>query len=474
MRRAFAVGLACLLLVPAEGLRAQFGFTDVFKPAEFTARRAKVMERIGNGIAVIQGSAEYPGFVKFRQNAQFHYLTGVEVPRAVLVIDGKAHKSTLYLPPKGRLANSEGPILIPDDDALRITGVEQVAFRDSVIPALTVLASEGRPFYAPFRSESRLAGATAQSKSFDAANLADPLDGQHSREWALVDKLKSLSGGKDVQDLDLILDALRVIKSPAEIAVMRESARIAQLGIMEAMRSARPGMYEYELAAVADYEFRRHDAQGFAYFALVSTGTNAAWPHYHMTSSKLGPSELVLFDYAPDYKYYQSDVTREFPSNGKFTPRQREMYTIYLRLYKALETSIKTKVAPREIIKEAVVKMDRIMAGFTFTDPKIKEAAERFVNGYRNPTRNSLGHFLGMETHDVSMPYETLQPGMVFTIEPALTIPDERVYVRLENVFLITETGYENLSTLAPEEPEAIERLMREEGIGKQRPKVVP
>jgi Xaa-Pro aminopeptidase len=79
-----------------------------------------------------------------------------------------------------------------------------------------------------------------------------------------------------------------------------------------------------------------------------------------------------------------------------------------------------------------------------------------------------------METHDVSTPYETLQPGMVFTIEPALTIPDERVYVRLENVFLITETGYENLSTMAPEEPDAIERLMREEGIGKQRPKVIP
>lgn len=475
MRRALAACLVLSLSVPGASLRAQFGFTDAFKPAEFAARRAKVMERIGNGVAVIQGSAEYPGFVTFRQNAQFHYLTGVEVPRAVLVIDGQAHSSTLFLLARNeRSERSEGPVLVPGEDTRRITGIEQVVVRDSVISVLSRLAREGRPLFAPFRAESRIAGATAQSKNFDAANAADPLDGQHSREWALVEKLKSLSGGKDVQDLDPILDQLRMIKSPAEIVVMRESARIAELGIMEAMRSARPGMYEYELAAVADYEFRRHAAQGFAYFALVSAGTNAAWPHYHMTASKLGPSELVLFDYAPDYKYYQSDVTRMFPSSGRFTARQREMYTIYLRLYKALESSIKTKVAPRDIIKEAVGKMDKIMAEFRFTDTKIKEAAERFVGGYRNnPTRNSLGHMVGMETHDVSAAFETLQPGMVFTIEPALTIPDERIYIRLEDVLLITETGVENLSTLAPEEPGAIEKLMREEGIGK-RSRVVP
>ena len=197
---------------------------------------------------------------------------------------------------------------------------------------------------------------------------------------------------------------------------------------MEAMRSAHPGMYEYQLAALADYEFRNNGAQGEAYFALASTGTNAAWPHYHALKSQLGPSELVLFDYAPDYKYYQSDVTREFPSNGKFTPRQREMYTIYLRLYQALETSMKPRVAPRDIIKDAVVKMDKVMADFKFADPKIKEAAVRFVNGYRNRQSGSLGHMVGLETHDVSSPYDVLLPGMIFTLEPALTIPDERVY----------------------------------------------
>ena len=463
---------ALLVVITATPIAAQQpfmqGFTDAFTPAEFAARRARVMEKIGDGIAVIQGSAEWPGYVAFRQNAQFFYLTGVEAPRAVLVIDGKSRKSTLILPPTYRLANSEGPMLVANDDARRITGIEQVVSKDSVIAVLTRIASEGRPFYAPFRSESRNAGAKEQSSGFDRANAMDPLDGRLSRERILADKLKALSG-KETQDLDPILDALRMIKSPAEIAAMREAARIAQMGLMEAMRSAHPGMYEYQLAAVADYEFRNANAQGAAYFALASTGTNAAWPHYHATSGKLGASEMVLFDYAPDYKYYQSDVTREFPSNGKFSPRQREMYTIYLRLFQAIEQSMQTGIAPRDISKAAAVKMDTIMAHFTFTDPKIKEAAQRMVESYRTPRGNSLGHMVGMETHDVSAPFEVLQPGMAFALEPALTIPEERVYIRIENVYLVTERGVENISTMAPVEPDAIEKLMKEMGIGKKR-----
>ena len=469
MRRCLVALVATIAATPVVAQQPFMqGFTDAFAPAEFAARRAKVMTRIGNGIAVIQGSAEWPAYLAFRQNAQFFYLSGVEAPRAVLIVDGKTRKSTLILPPTYRLANSEGPMLVANDDARRITGIDEIASRDSVIAILSRLASEGRQLYAPFRGESRNAGAKEHSSGFDAANAADPLDGRLSRERILVDKLKALSG-KDVQDLDPILDALRMIKSPAEIMVMREAARIAQMGLMEAMRSAHPGMYEYQLAAIADFEFRNANAQGIAYFALASTGTNAAWPHYHATTGKLGASEMVLFDYAPDYKYYQSDVTREFPSNGKFTPRQREMYTIYLRLFQAVETSMRTGVAPRDISRAAAVRMDTIMAHFIFTDPKIREAATRMVESYRNPRGNSLGHMVGMETHDASVPYDVLLPGMVFTIEPAMTIPDERIYIRLESVYVVTDTGVENISAMAPVEPDAIERLMKAVGIGKKR-----
>jgi Xaa-Pro aminopeptidase len=171
----------------------------------------------------------------------------------------------------------------------------------------------------------------------------------------------------------------------------------------------------------------------------------------------------VLFDYAPDFNYYTSDVTRMFPANGRFTPRQREIYGIYAKLYDALMTSIRPHVAPRVVIAEAHRKMTAIMKTFAFADPKVREAAERFVAGYANPNRNSLGHWIGMEVHDVSSEYDTLEPGMMFTIEPALTIPDERIYIRLEDAIVITANGYENMSGFVPFDIEGVERVMREE-----------
>ena len=239
---------------------------------------------------------------------------------------------------------------------------------------------------------------------------------------------------------------------------------------MEAMRSAEPGMYEYELEAIADYVFKKSNAQGVAYFALVAAGKNASWPHYHASQTRTRDGDLVLFDYAPDYKYYTSDVTRMFPVNGRFTPDQRELYTIYLKLYQALMTSIRPGKV-RDILQDVARKMDAVMAESRFANPRNREAAARFVAPYRSRAqaasagRSGLGHMVGMEVHDVTVPYDELKPGMIFTIEPALTIPDERVYVRLEDVILITATGYENLSALAPVEAADIEKLMAEKGI---------
>ncbi len=117
---------------------------------------------------------------------------------------------------------------------------------------------------------------------------------------------------------------MRGTKSPREIAILREATRIAGLGIMEAMRDARPGMYEYELQADCEFVFKKYGSYGAAYFALIATGPNTYYTHYHKNTAKLQDGDLVQFDYAPDYKNYTSDVTRVFPANGKFTPRQRE------------------------------------------------------------------------------------------------------------------------------------------------------
>jgi Xaa-Pro aminopeptidase len=438
-------------------------FTTTFTPAEFAARRARVMAAIGDAVAVISGATETATYTKFRQGSQFFYLCGVEVPRAILLIDGRSKSSTLFLGAGG--PSNEGPLLAPNDDARRLTGVEQVQERTAFASAIAAIGAEGRIIYMPDREETLGAGTTDRVQSHLRATQQDPWDQSKNKELVFKDKVQAAAPSSSIKNLDPIVDGLRVIKSPAEVAVIRESTRIASLGILEAMKSAKPGMYEYELEAVADYLFKRHNAQGIAYFALVATGTNAAWPHYHAAQSQLMDGDLVLMDYAPDYQYYASDVTRMFPANGRFSPRQRELYGIYVKLYRALLASIGPGLATERMGK-AHAEMVKIMDTFTFADPKIKAAATRFVEGYANP-RGSYGHGVGMDVHDVSGDRGdgSLRPGMVFTIEPALTIADERIYIRLEDPVVITATGFEHLSAGLPMEIEDVERAMKEPGL---------
>lgn len=454
MRRALWLALAMRCC-------AQPVFTDVFPPEEYAARRARVMEKIGDAVAILQGTTERPGEQPFRQANQFFYLTGVAEPRAIVLIDGRTKRTTLFLNPRNERREKMmfGPGLYPGDEAARATGI------DAVLPRADFKSDlfTGRIVYTPHRPEVLGSASSSDTIALARATKADPWDGRSSREETFIEKLKPAADA--VRNLDPILDEMRAIKSPREIAILREAGKIAGAGIVEAMRDARPGMYEYELQADAEFVFKKFGSYGPAYFALVATGQNTFYSHYHKGTAKLQPGDLVQFDYAPDYKYYAADVTRVFPADGKFTPRQREFYSIYLQLYRALMTSIRVHATAAEIIKDAVAKMDTILASFHFTDPKIQDAAKKFVEGYRASRATSLGHSIGLEVHDVRNPGPTLEPGELFTIEPAMQIPDEHIGIRLEDMILITDTGYENISASTPIEIADIEKLMKRHGL---------
>src|SRR5262245_33817750 len=239
-----------------------FTGADVFPPEEFAARRARVMERVGDGAALLLGTTERPGEQPLRQNNQFFYLTGVVEPRAIAVIDGRTKKTTLFLQPynEGREQRMFGPGLHPGDEAARATGVDAVVDRDEFGRALDRLARDGRPIFTPFRPEVLGEASSSDPAAVARANREDPWDGRPSREEAFIARLKTAAPRSTIRDLDPILDAMRAIKSPREIAVIREATRIAGLGILAAMRDARPGMFEYELQASAEFVFKKHGA----------------------------------------------------------------------------------------------------------------------------------------------------------------------------------------------------------------------
>jgi Xaa-Pro aminopeptidase len=310
------------LLLPVARSTAQPVVTDVFPPDEFAARRARVMAALGDAVAILQGTTERPGEQPLRQSNQFHYLSGVVAPRALLVIDGRSKRSTLYLEPETerRVQVMFGPLIEPGDSAARATGMDAVLARDDFANAVSELSRDGRTIYTPFRPEVLGSASAGDVVKLAKATRDDPWDGRISRVESFIAKLRERSPSSEIRDLDPILDTLRATKSPREIAVMREATRITGLGIMEAMRDARPGMYEYELQAAAEYVFKKHGSYGPAYFALVATGKNTFYTHYHKNTARLESGDLVQFDYAPDYPNYPTDATRVFPANGKFSP----------------------------------------------------------------------------------------------------------------------------------------------------------
>jgi Xaa-Pro aminopeptidase len=237
-----------------------------------------------------------------------------------------------------------------------------------------------------------------------ADSSSDPWDGTAPRETRLVERLRARFPQFEVRDLTPALDAARLIKSPREIELIGKATRLSGLALMEAMRSTAPGISEYELDAVAKYVYYRNGAQGDAYYSLIASGPNAVFPHYNAGKRVMREGELLLMDYAPDYGYYMSDVTRMWPVNGRFSGWQRELYGFYLECYKAILSHIRPGATAAAIMKESAADMRRALERAKFSKPVYEAGAREFVESYEKSAAApcaSLGHWVGMATHDV-------------------------------------------------------------------------
>ena len=439
-----------------------------FSKEEFAERRDKIFTVIGNNaIALIQGSKGIPGFSVFRQSNTFYYLTGLESAHAYLLLNGKNKRTTLYLPHRDEgMEHGQGKVLSAEDNELvkQLTGVDQVKgieFLSADLIGTGLVRPPAPLLYTPFSPEENGNDSRDELLYSQARTSADPWDGQPTREALFINKLKERTPQFEVLDLSPILDSIRLIKSPKEIEVIRKATQIAGLGIIEAMKSTSPGVYEYQLDAAAKYIFYLQCARGDAYPAIIGGGTNAYMGHYFHKTDKLVDGDLVLMDYAPDYKYYCSDVTRIWPVNGKFNSEQKELYNFIIAYRDALFKYIRPGVTSNEVLDKAAADMKLYLVGKKFVKPEHLKAVEAGIQ-----FRGHFQHPVGMAVHDVGQVHGVkLRPGMVFTIDPMIWIHEERLYVRIEDVALVTKNGVENMSAFVPSSIEDVERTIKEKGL---------
>ncbi len=465
----------CLLFVTQLTSFAQekHYFQTDFSIEEFQERRSKIFEAIGNNsIALIQGAASVAGFKVFRQTNTFYYLCGLESEHAYLLLNGKNKTSSIYLPHRneGR-ERSQGKILSAEDADLvkKLTGVERVRGLEFLANDLvgTGLINRGSPYlYTPLSPAETGNDSRDEILYGQARAASDQWDSQSTREARFKNLIMERFPQFEIRDLSPILDAMRLIKSPKEIEIIRIATEIAGLAIMEAMRSTKPGVYEYQLDAAAKYIFYQHDAQGDGYPSIIGGGTNAYMGHYFHKTDVLNDGDLVLMDYAPDYHYYTSDVTRIWPVNGKFSEEQSALYEFIVAYRDALFHYIKPGVTSNDVLKNAAADMKEYLIGKSFVKPAHLKAVQKGLT-----FRGHFQHPVGMAVHDVGRVHGiTLQEGMVFTIDPMIWIPEERHYIRIEDVAVVTKTGVENLSAFVPSKIEDVERTIKEKGLTEFRP----
>lgn len=453
-------------------------FTEDFTAEEFSARRARVYDAIGkNAIAILQGEPSPRGYTRFRQSNEFYYLSGIEVPHAYLVLDGASRRTTLYLPHRneGR-ERGEGKMLSAEDSELIIKerGFEAVYGSELLAEHLARIGSrQNLVAYTPFSPPEGFAESRDLGLRVGSDISSDVWDGAVPRHVRFRNLIAERIPDLGIKDLTPILDQMRLIKSPAELEMIRKATRLSGLALMESMRSTRPGMKEYELDAVAKYIFYRNGGQGDAYYSLIATAENAFFPHYHKGKGTLKDGDFLLMDYAPDYGYYMSDVTRQWPVNGTFSRDQRDLYGFYLACYKSILYNIESGKTASEISRKAAGEMEKHLSKASFSKEIYRQAAANFVESLKAGVdrRTTLGHWVGMATHDVGRIDGPLKAGMVFTIEPQLRVPEEMIYIRLEDLVIIHENSVEIVSEFVPMEIDAIEALMKEEGMLQKYPR---
>ena len=426
--------------------------------SEYAGRRQRLMDQIGQGVAVIAGATEPMASVQFWQNNDFFYFTGVEIPGAFLIIDGVAQESALYFDLSEEGALGEGIPLELLQDPVAATGIERVGTLKEFEPHLAKLAARTPQLFTPhFPQElTRVTSSTEEYATWKRTVTENPWDGRQSRQQRFVQRLQEKYPQAEVKDCSRMIWDLRKIKSPAEVALIRRAAQIAVDAHLAVIRSTQPGVHEQELAGLFEFICRKGGSHAQAYVTILMAGPHHPYGHYHRFDRTLEDGDFMILDAGPDYAYYDADVSTSFPVSGVFTARHRELYELAEEIHQVCLAGYRPGRTLRDVGEDVAAYL--IEKGLDPADSRYRYAAT--WGGYNHP--------IGMATHDVMAsvtgPDEPLEPGFVFACD--INMPqDEDFGVRIEDTVVITETGCEVLSAGLPRTVDEIELLMKEQGL---------
>jgi Xaa-Pro aminopeptidase len=413
----------------------------------YAARRAKLAAQADGPVILwgLTGREEFSMSYVFAQEDNFYYLTGHNEEGAGLVIlpalkqgasseawDGP--REILYLPPKDpKKEKWNGVRLSPSDPGIEsLTGFSRVLPFEQMRATVERLAKLYPNFQTILPYEQELGG--------------------YPHEKEVADLLKLAAPQANLQDVRKTIGAMRAIKSPGEIAFLQRAIDLSLESHLEAMKMMRPEVYEYQVAAkmVEVHAMGGSEAEGYA--PIVGAGPNSTALHYDKLSRKIQDGDIVVLDVGAQYSGYSADITRTLPASGKFTPRQREIYEIVLGAQNAALAVLKPGT---DFCKEGNRSVYRAAYDYINSHGKDlhgKPLGQYFIHG--------LGHQIGLNVHDPGEYCKPFEPGMVITVEPGIYIPEENLGVRIEDDFLITETGYKFLSEKLPRSADEIEKIM--------------
>jgi len=426
-----------------------------FEKAEYSQRREKLMDKIPDGIAILRGSSLPNGYSQYYQYNNLMYFSGLEIPDIVLVVDGVDRSSTLFFTITDDEAKDEGIPLELVNKPGKFNGIENKLPIGDLSSWLESRLKKVNVIYTPFTS-GELPGDVSREKtrSVKKSTMENEWDGRLTRELQFVEKLKERFPGVEVKDCFNEISDLRKIKSKAEIEVLKEAGRIGVVAHKEFIKATAVNVREIDLANLFGYTCRKEGAQGLAYNTIIMSGENMPYGHYHRYNRTLLDGDFIVLDAGPDYKYYDVDFSTSFPANGKFSPRQKELYELAEEIRKVCIKSYKPGITLGDVGQE--VRKYLVENGY---DPE-----ERRFQGFIR--YGGYNHSVGMAVHDGmgswNGPEEVLQPGFVFACDINMNYRDLNICIRLEDTVVITDDGCIVFSDGLPRSVEEIEELMNQ------------